>query len=158
MTFHYLLFSLYIIYQQNNYFQKPIYNMVTQTSKKVYCITYGIIDDTYIYLIIPISFFSLKNSNKFIKNQKEIQENQKKKQKIRKSIRGRKYSILQTIGEKKYSRLEIILLEVIERRKYSKLQTVRGKKYNGLHTILLTIHTADKSILEKGNIVHYRQY
>ena len=46
---------------------------------------------------------------------------------IRQSIGGRKYSVLQTIEEKKCSWLQTILLEVIGGRQYSKLKTVGGK-------------------------------
>ena len=102
--------------------------------------------------------FHSKNTINLLKNQKKIQENQKKEQKIRESIGGRKYNILQTIGENECSGLEIILLVVIRERKYSKLQTVGEKEYDRLHTILLTVHTADKSILEEGSIAHCRQY
>ena len=54
--------------------------------------------------------------------------------------------------------MQTILLEVTGKRQYSELETVGGKEYNGLYTILLTVHTADKSILEEGSIVHCKQY
>jgi len=46
-------------------------------------------------------------------------------------------TLLPTIGEKEYNRLQTILLEIIGGRKYSILQTVGEKEYNRLKTILL---------------------
>ena len=82
---------------------------------------------------------SLKNSTKIQINSLKFRKNQKKEQKIRKSIGERKYSILQTIGGKECSRLQTMLLEVIGERKYSKLETVGEKEYSGLQIILLHI-------------------
>ena len=82
---------------------------------------------------------SLKNSTKIQINLLKFIKNQKKEQKIRKSIGERKYSILQTIGGKECSGVQTMLLEVIGGRKYSKLETVGEKEYSGLQTILLYI-------------------
>ena len=46
---------------------------------------------------------------------------------------------------KEYSALQKRLLHTIRGRKYSELQTVGGKEYNRLYTILLTIYTTDKT-------------
>ena len=61
---------------------------------------------TKIYLM---ALFLLIKCNKFSKNQKKVQ-------KIKESIGGRKYRVLQTIGGKEYSRLETRLLKVIGER------------------------------------------
>jgi len=52
---------------------------------------------------------------------------------------------MQTVGGKKYSRLQTILLQSIGERKYSELKTAGGKEYNRLQIILLTVYTADRT-------------
>jgi len=84
-----------------------------------------------IYLIIPtaslFTLFTQKNTINSSKIRKKSGKIGKNCRKLEKVLKGRKYSVLQTIGGKECSRLQTRLLAVIEGRQYSKLKTVREK-------------------------------